>query len=93
MEKAGNIIKKQDVQRMEFFKKKTEIKRAMNVEFSQNLRGKIRIPKKYYEKLRFFLNNSICICDNMNRKPAKPLSSDTLNLVGVSFLGKFANAL
>jgi len=60
-------------------------------EFRQNSCKKVvflRNLKKYYINLRFFLNISTYICDNMCRKPAKPLSSDTLNLVGVSFLGE-----
>ncbi|OHB51496.1 MAG: hypothetical protein A2Y10_11520 [Planctomycetes bacterium GWF2_41_51] len=44
--------------------------------------------KKNYGKTRFFLNFAVYICDIIIRKPAKPLSSDTLNLVGVSFWGE-----
>jgi|GEM_PF-3790688 len=63
----------------------------MDVEYCQNLRKSkvfLKVLKKYYRNLRFFLNFSIYICDIMYRKPAKPLSSDTLNLVGVSFWGE-----
>lgn len=59
-------------------------------QYGQNLHKKpvfLKNFKKYYKNLRFFLNISIYICDNINRKPAKPLSSDMLNLAGVSFLG------
>ena len=59
-------------------------KRAMNAKFHKK-RGFL---KKYYRILRFFLNNPMYICDIMFRKPAKPLSSDMLNLVGVSFCGE-----
>ena len=48
----------------------------------------IRKSRKKHEKARFLLNFSIYICDTILRKPAKPLSSDTLNLVGVSFWGE-----
>lgn len=62
----------------------------MGIEFCQNLHKKpvfCEIFKKYYRNLRFLLNNSMYICDIICRKPAKPLSSDMLNLVGVSVLG------
>jgi len=59
-------------------------KRAMSAKFDKK-RG---FFKKYYRNLGFFLNFSIYICDIMYRKPTKPLSLDTLNLVGVSFWGE-----
>lgn len=63
----------------------------MGVEIYKNLLKSevfLKVFKKKYEKVRFFLNISIYMCDTTNRKPAKPLSSDTLNLVGVSFWGQ-----